>query len=128
MVAGTLQRELGVPIALRELRGDSFPSIARRYFDALLRLPLDEDQGRYRRLLDLYKVRNALAHANGLKEGMAPESWAELEHTVSRHGIQLDKSRGMLLLTRGYVENAYNDVNACLGSLVRRAEAGSLRS
>ena len=120
-VARGLQGEMGVPIALSELKGESTLKIARRYFDLLLKLPLDQDKDRYDRLLDLYQVRNGIAHANGLREGMPPEVWLKLRKTLSRHGVALDDSHGMVILPRSYVEGAYADVNASLISLVTRA-------
>ena len=128
IVARTLESETQAPIALRELKGDSFLGTARRYFDALLPVQLEEDEARYGRLADLCRVRNALAHANGLKEGMSPARWRELEQAVARNGLELDDSRGMLVLTQTYIRNAYDDVNACLVSLVSRAQATSRRS
>jgi hypothetical protein len=122
-VAGGLQHELGVPIRLRELKADSFLSGAHRYFGSLLGLALDEDEARYGRLADLRLVRNALAHANGLREWMSREQWVALERSASRQGVELDKVRGVLLLAPAYTRNAYSDVEACLRSLVRRARA-----
>lgn len=86
---------------------------------------LEVDEARYGRLVDLYEVRNALAHANGLREGMSGQRWRRLERTLSRHGVELDSDRGVVVLTRAYVERAYNDVSASLRSLVTRARANS---
>lgn len=125
-VARAMQQEVGAALALSELRGESFLKRARRYFEAVLGLPLDPDLGRYGRLTDLFLVRNALAHANGLKEGMSLEQWRELELTLSRHRVDVDNLRGMVVLTRAYVAGAYDDVNASLRDLVTRARAHSV--
>lgn len=77
VVARTRAAETGSPVRLGHLRGDFFER-ARRYFDGWLRLPLEVDHARYERLVDLYAIRNALAHANGLKEGQAPSDLAVL--------------------------------------------------
>jgi hypothetical protein len=120
-VARGLHEELTAPIELRELRGDSFLSQSKTYFQAILELPLDDDTARYARLADLSRVRNALAHANGLREGMSQDEWTKLERTLSQHGVVLDGDRGMLVLPRAYLESAYSDVDASLSSLVERA-------
>jgi hypothetical protein len=109
------------PIALSELRGDSFLARSRRYFQAILELPLDEDDARYVRLTDLSRIRNALAHANGLREGMSKEDWAKLTATLSRRKVVLDTHRGQVVLPRKYVESAYQDVDSSLRSLIARA-------
>jgi hypothetical protein len=124
-VARTMREEVGAQIELGELRGESFVARARRYFEALLGLPLDGDEARYRRLVDLSQVRNALAHANGLREGMSRERWRELERTLSRNGVEVDTFRGAVVLSHAYVASAYNDVNASLRSLVTGARANS---
>lgn len=122
-VARTKGREVGAPIAFSELRGSTFLKQARRYFEALLSMALDDDEGRYQRLGDLYAVRNALAHANGLREGMSDEKWRELTGTLARYGVKLDNSRGVVVLTQAYVQGAYDDVSTSLRSLVTRARA-----
>jgi len=122
MVARTMRNEIGAPLALSELRGESFLARAHRYFQALLGMPLDSDEARYSRLADLYRVRHALAHANGLREGMTQDGWAKLERTLAKHGVKLDMSRGLVVLTSAYVESAFSDVEASLRSLVMRAE------
>jgi hypothetical protein len=124
-VARGLHDEQSAPIELRELKGESFLAQSKRYFQAILRLPLEVDGARYARLADLARVRNALAHANGLREGMSSDSWRKLGATLSHHGVALDIDRGMLVLPRTYVESAYRDVDASLRSLVDRARLHS---
>jgi hypothetical protein len=113
--------EVDARIGLAELKGDSFLKRARRYFEAILDLPLDEDRGRYDRLVDLYRIRCALAHANGMREGMSPQEWGKLEATLERRGMKPDETRGMVIPTQEYVECAYSDVNGSLLDLVTRA-------
>lgn len=109
------------PIAFRELRGESFIDRSRRYFGAILEMPLDEDADRYTRLVDLYRVRTVLAHANGSRDGVSPQRWAELEGVFERSGVLVDDTRGLIILPRAYVQAAYEDVSASLESLVARA-------
>jgi hypothetical protein len=120
-VALELHDELGASSTLAEERRGSFPSRARRYFQEVLRVPLESEPARFDRLVDLYAIRNALAHANGLKEGMSPKGWKKLEMAAAGHAIELHQHRGALMLTQKYVESAYEDVNDCLRSLVARA-------
>lgn len=124
-VARQMHDEGNTPIALRELRGDSFIARSRRYFEAILEMPLDDDDARYARLVDVYRVRNAMAHANGSRESMAPEQWADLERVLAPHGVEFDDARGVIVLSRAYVEAAYADVAASLRSLVARAREHS---
>jgi hypothetical protein len=72
--------------------------------------------------MDLSRIRNALAHANGLREGMSKEDWAKLTATLSRRKVALDNSRGQVVLPREYVESAYIDVDGSLRSLIARAQ------
>ena len=122
-VARGLHKELDAPIELRELKGETFLAQSRRYFQAILDLPLDDDDARYARLADLSRVRNAIAHANGLREGMSTDAWNKLGSALSRRGVVLDSDRGMLVLPRAYLEGAYADVDGSLRSLVERARS-----
>jgi hypothetical protein len=122
-VAMKMHDELSASSTLHEQRRGSFPKKARRYFQEVLGVPLEFETARYHRLVDLYAVRNALAHANGLKEGMSPKEWEKLETAVAGHAIGVDQHRGALRLTQSYVASAYEDVNDCLRSLVSRARS-----
>jgi hypothetical protein len=108
------------PLRLSQLRGD-FLRQATVYFDAILRLPLESDPSRLGRLRDLYRVRNALVHANGSKEAMSEESWNELASTLLRGGVSADRYRGLVVLTPEYVASAFDDVSSSLRDLVARA-------
>ena len=125
-VARLCAKEIEAPIRMNELRGDDFLKRAIRYFDAILGLPLDSDGDRLKRLNDLYVIRCALAHANGLREGMSDEKWAELCKALGRQGLAPD-SRDLVLLTENFVACAYDDVRACLKDLVARARQSSDR-
>lgn len=112
----------GPNLRLSQLRGDFFER-GRRYFDAVLGLPLEDSPDRLTRLRDLYQVRNAIVHANGLKEAMPDEEWTRLGEVVSRHGMELSADRGMLIAAETYLSEAYRDVGASLRGLVQRARA-----
>ncbi len=119
-VARTRQRENGVQVALTELKGD-FLSRAKRYFDALLKLPLDLDKDRLAKLADLYQIRNAFAHANGLQEGMSESEWRQLREALRRSNLPPDEHRGFVVPSQAYVRDAYEVVGGCLQDLVARA-------
>jgi hypothetical protein len=122
-VQRTLRADLNLKDAPVPQDEDSFPRWARRNFQNVLSLPLDLDRARYDRLVDLYVVRNALAHTNGLREGMTDDEWDRLRQTLSRCGVGLGLHDVMLVLPQKYVERAYDDVNQCLRDLVTRARA-----
>ena len=123
-VATRVHDEQLAPIALQELRSDSFVKQARRYFSAILLLPLDEDEARYSRLVDLYRVRNALAHANGLRELMGEDDWSAVCDALRRQNVVLNEDgRGVIVLSHAYVERAFIDVDASIRSLISRAKS-----
>lgn len=123
-VAKGLHTEMSAPIRLDELKGDSFLSRAHRYFDAILQLPLEVDAARYARLTNLYLVRNAIAHANGLQEAMSPGRWQRLIQALSEKGAEAESvERGAVVLTPEYVRASYDDVSESLKSLLARARS-----
>lgn len=120
-IATELRTYLHSPnLRLSQLRGDFFER-GRRYFDAVLGLPLEDASDLLTRLRDLYQVRNAIVHANGLKEAMPDEEWTRLGEVVLRHGMELSAGRGMLIPAESYLSEAYRDVGASLRGLVERA-------
>lgn len=121
LVADTVRGEVGASSALRDDRRGSFPNRARAYFETVLGLPLELDTERFDRLVDHYQVRNALAHANGLKEGMSEEEWEALKHTISHHHLGMDVSKGAVVLSSDYLVRAHDDVDGSITDLVARA-------
>ena len=123
-IAKGLREETSAPIELDELKGDSFLSRAGRYFEAILGIPLDADDPRLQRLKNLYRVRNGLAHANGLQEGMTPKEWRRLLGALSQQGAERKSvERGAVVLTPEYVRAAYDDVSESLKNLLARARS-----
>jgi hypothetical protein len=121
-VARTRGAERNAPVGLEELRG-SFVEAAERYFSAVLESALDTDAERFLRLRDLLAIRNALAHANGLREGMWERAWRKVRGAVERQRLDLDREREMIIPTQEYAQRAYEDVSGCLLSLLARARA-----
>lgn len=113
--------EVSASIRMNELRGETFLKRAARYFDAILGLPLELDEERLRRLTDLYTIRCSIAHANGLREGMSDQKWAELCNTMARQDLSPNE-RDMVVLTHDYVTQSYGDVSGCLRDLLDRAK------
>lgn len=122
-IASFIQRTKQAGLELSELRGDSLLTRARRYFDAVLLEPLDLDDSRYARLVDLMVIRHSLAHANGQRRAMTPRRWATLSDALTRNGTPADDYRGLVLLSPDYLKAAYSDVNTSLRDLVKRARA-----
>lgn len=118
-VARILQKEQNVVIALREVRGETPLKRARRYFEAVLRVPLDTDPDRMERLGDLYRIRNAFAHGNGLRTSMSEEAWQKLQGALRRQNLAIDRPE-VVVLTEDYVRNSFDDVNRSLRELIGR--------
>jgi hypothetical protein len=119
-IARERAKAMNAPLGMSQLRGDFIPK-ATLYFDAILRLPLESDPSRLIRLRDLYRVRNALVHANGNKEAMSEEDWNQLATALLRRGVAADGYRGLVVLSPEYVASAFDDVSASLRDLVARA-------
>lgn len=126
-LANYRQHQIGAKLSLGDLRSDTVLKRARRYFEAVLDLPLDQNEARYTRLSDLSLVRNSLAHANGQKHGMSPEAWKLLTGALERQATPPDYDRGFVILSDTYVTAAFEDVNGCVRDLVHRIK-GSPKS
>jgi hypothetical protein len=122
-VAEALAGKAGSTESFHREKGESFLSAAARYYDEVLRLPLETNGRRYRRLTNLYLVRNAVAHANGIRDRLSTSQWDKLLAILSEDGgAGASLRRGALVLTSDYVRTAYADVNATLRSLMDRAK------
>jgi hypothetical protein len=119
-IARERAKATNAPLVMSQLRGDVIAR-ATLYFDAILRLRLDNDPSRLNRLRDLYQVRNALVHANGNKEAMSKQGWHDLATTLLRNGVSVDGYRGLVVLPPEFVGRAFVDVSSSLRDLVARA-------
>lgn len=118
------RREIGAKLSMQEIRGGDFLGRARRYFDAVLGIPLDTDEARYARLAELSIVRNSLAHANGQQCWMRKGDWECVSGTLARYGAPPGDSRGVIVIPDAYLRRAYDDVNSSLLDLVFRVRGG----
>lgn len=98
-----------------------FMAGARRFFAEALKLPLEDDESRYERLADLETIRNAFAHANGLKDGMRRDEWRQLRRVSARQQTPIAVWQDMFVPSGGFVAKAYEDVAASVRDLVARA-------
>jgi hypothetical protein len=123
-VAETRGKEIGASGFVPGGRG--FLRAARKHFASELGLTLDTDASRYGRLIDLYRVRNAIAHSNGVRERLPEARWNELLGILAKNGGDArSRQRDALVLTHMYLVAAYNDVSGCLTDLVERAKGAS---
>jgi len=123
-VAWILARQLGASAPLAS-RGPDFLRRARTYFAESFGLVLDDNKARYDRLIDLYVVRNALAHANGLKDGMTEAEWSRLRRVGKRRRAPVDDWHDMLVLPASFVALAYQDVTGSVRELLSKARTAT---
>ena len=122
-VAGYLGRHSGAALALHDIRARSELKQFRKYFDAVLKRPLDESKERLEWIEDIRVIRHALAHANGQQRAIPDDKWRLVSEVLTRRGRPPDEYRGVVILSETFVREAYEAVNSSLRDLVVRARS-----
>lgn len=121
-LAGDLATSTRRNLRLRDIRANSWLDSARKYFDAVLSIPLDGNTERLRFIEDLFVVRNAIAHANGQVRSIPDSKLRRLKEVGSRHpGVVIGE---IVMLDGAFLEEAYENVNGSVRALVDMVRGG----
>jgi hypothetical protein len=111
-------------LLLQDIRARSWFDAARKYFDAVLLVPMDENAERLTAIRDLFVVRNAIAHANGQIRSVPTSKLKRLEEVIRQHsgGISIDD--GLVTVESSFLEEAFANVNGSVRALVDKVRGG----
>jgi hypothetical protein len=119
-VASYQQNLAKARLRLGEIRGNDFIDSAERYFDVVLRFPVDVDKPRLKRLNDLQKIRHFLVHQNGQLRLTPPDKKKQMNAVLERCGLQADDTHDVVVITASFLKQAFDDVNGSLHDLISR--------
>lgn len=111
-------------LQLKDIRGSTWPDSARKYFQSVLGIPIDEDAGRVEFISDLFLVRNAIAHANGDTRGMPDSKLARLRQVIQRYPGLISIDDSLVVLDPAFLKLAFSNVNDSVRALVEYARGG----
>ena len=75
------------------------------------------------RINDLYVLRNALAHANGLVSANSDDGKRRIEAIVGRNPT-IELNGGFIVPSAEYLRSAFDDVDSSARDLVQRVRGG----
>ncbi|BAH40769.1 MAG TPA: hypothetical protein DGD08_18190 [Gemmatimonas aurantiaca] len=122
-VAESIATERKLSLQHRDIRGESAVARARKYFVDYLDIALDKDPIREMRINDLYVLRNALAHANGLVSANSDDGKRRIEAIVGRNPT-IELNGGFIVPSAEYLRSAFDDVDSSARDLVQRVRGG----
>lgn len=97
-----------------------------KYYAEVVRTPLDPDNDRLGRLAGLQPLRNVFAHANGEQRAVSSEKWKAVEKLLARMPL-VSVRDGYLIVSEGYLAEAYRYVRESLLDLIQRVRGPSVR-
>lgn len=116
-IAELVQEEKGQKIAIDDLRGRGFLNRSKRYYRHILQFDLSTDNERWKRLMVLSDLRNAIAHSNGRYEAISKE----LRRRIKQQGF-LDKDTGFIIVPGIFLRETVAVVKGELEDLLARYE------
>ena len=122
-VAESIAHERKTPLQHKDIRGESALSRAKKYFEDYLGIAFESDARRGERIADLYVMRNAFAHANGLLKAHNADRQNKIAAVVRRNPTILLDS-GFVIPSAEYIDAAYQDVNSSARDLIGRVRGG----
>lgn len=123
-VAERVRKHGGLDLGITDNRGGSFLDVARKYFHDLLELPLCSAQPQVWERIDMVMtLRHVIAHANGRIAATSKKARKKIKNWKKRRGLGVSVEHGNVVLSKRFVHESYEMVNAALRDLLRRAKA-----
>lgn len=110
-----------LPLGLGDIRGEGFLEKTRKFYEALVKLPFVDNESHYNTLLDIQRIRHALAHSNGQRRAMSSAAWRRVVDAAKRQDTLVNDYRGFVILTHAFLQRSYDVVNTSLRALISRA-------
>jgi len=117
-IAKELQKKRGQSLGLNDIRGGVLDK-AKKYFEHVLTFPLTSDQNELKWVHMLAVIRNAIAHGNGRREAVKPDTWRSIE-SWNQSGIDTDLQ--YLAFSGEFIARMVEVVTKSLSRLIERAK------
>lgn len=111
-----------VKLKLSDSQGDDFLARATHYFTAELKVELDPDIERKKRLKHLVTVRHAIVHTDG-RVAMLKQKSRDSIKRMAIEGIGISISEGFIIVEQNFVRNSVAAATESIAELVDRAKA-----
>jgi len=117
-IAKELQKKRGQSLGLNDIRGGVLEK-TKKYFDHVLTFPLTSDNNELKWVHMLAVIRNAIAHGNGRREAVKPDTWRSIE-SWNQSGIDTDLQ--YLAFSREFIARMVEVITKSLSSLIERTK------
>lgn len=111
-------------LLLKDIQARSWFNAARKYFEAVLLVPMDENPERLTAIGELFEIRNAFAHGNGQMRSVPDSKLKRLEEIIRQHSGEISIDDGLLTLESVFLKNAFANVDGSIRELVNKIRGG----
>ena len=121
-VAKEVRDQQGLPVRLDDINGD-FLERTNKYFNHIIKLPIDTQGKSWQRLRKFYVLRNAIAHANGRIGNIKKAKDHEKIKQWGKENIGVSTMGGNLICSSTFIRDTYAVVLEVLEAITKRVQA-----
>jgi len=111
-------------LLLKDIKARSWFMAARKYFEAVLLIPMDKNAQRLSAIGELFEVRHAFAHGNGEIRSVPDSKLQRLQEIIRQHPGDISIDDGLVTLESAFLEKAFGNVNGSIRELVNTIRGG----
>lgn len=94
-------------IRLRDIRGDDFLDCAQKYFNHIIKIPLNTEGTPWQHLKMFYKLRNAIVHANGRLENLRNDKTLKNIKKLVKTDIGIQEINGIIQFSVDLIKETF---------------------
>jgi len=106
-IAEEVRGQQNQAIKLKDIRGVDFLDRTQKYFNHIIRIPLNTGGNLWQHLEKFYKLRNAIVHANGRLENLSSNEAIKNIKKWSKDKIGIQEINGIILFSSDFVKETF---------------------
>ncbi len=120
-IAKEVQAQQCLPIALDDIRGD-FLERTNKYFNHIIKFPIDARGNSWQHLRKLYLLRNALAHGNGRLDNIKNQEELKTRLGLDKANSEVAITDGNLVCYPNFISNTLSMILDFLSDITEKVE------
>ena len=120
-IAKEIKNQQNLPIMLDDIRGD-FLKRTNKYFNHIVKFPLDVHGSSWQHFRKFYLLRNAIAHGNGRLENIKNKDHRKTILEWEKENTEISTTDGNIVCSPNFVKKTYSVVFDFLSNITERVK------
>jgi len=120
-IAKEIKDQQSLPITLDDITGD-FPERTNKYFNHVIKFPIDVRGSSWQHLRKLYLLRNAIAHGNGRLDNIKNQEKLKTKLGLDRENSEVTVKDGNIVCYPNFLRNTFSVVLDFLSNITEKVK------